>query len=120
MNITSILKNLNIIETDTDVIVCFHGTSLFVKGEISANIINPSGDWWIARAIIKPESLRDQGLGSEMLKKLKEAAVRQGCKRLIVCPEGYEGKTRRQFNFYKKNGFVKIKKENMLEWIPKL
>lgn len=58
INIISISKNLNVIETHTNVIVYFHSTSVFTTGEISANMTNPLGEWWIARAIIKPESLK--------------------------------------------------------------
>lgn len=112
-------EKIAISSSESCVVVYFTAPEhISIRGEISANAI-ASNEWWIARAIINPEKLRCQGLGSKMLSLLKNEVVKQGCKKLIVCPGGYEAKKRKQFNFYKKNGFEKDKNnKGQLNWIP--
>ena len=104
---------LRIIETTENVDIAFMIPQTYKMGNISAHLID-NDEWWIARAIIKPESLRGQGLGTKMLEKLKAAVIRQGCKKLIVTPGGYEGKKKKQFNFYLKNGFTNQGKDTLV------
>lgn len=115
MEIDKIIKLIKVSKSDQCVIVCFsifQKSSITKKTELISGEVSASFDdenWVINRAIVKPESLRGKGIGSLMLNKLKDVLVKQGCKKLIVYPGGYSGEKRKQFNFYKKNGFVKVK-----------
>jgi ribosomal protein S18 acetylase RimI-like enzyme len=111
MKIDKIVKLLKVSKSKQCVIVCFsHFQKSSKKTELICGEVSASFDdenWYINRAIVKPESLRGHGIGSLMLTKLKDALIEQGCKKLIVYPGGYAGEKRKQIKFYKKNGFVK-------------
>jgi len=64
------------------------------------------GEWYISRAFIKRTEDRGKGIGSEMMCMLKEHVANQGGEFITVHPGGYEENKRKQFNFYRKNGFV--------------
>jgi len=111
-------EKISISSSDGCVIVFFSvPEEIAAHGEVSANVI-VNDEWWIARAIVKPETLRGKGLGSKMLSLLKDEVIKQGCKKLFVCPGGYEENKEKQFNFYIKNGFEKDKNDDgQLIWI---
>lgn len=104
---------INLAET-SDHISTFFIKSDFESGTISVEKIK-DGEWWVSRAKVTPEKLTGQGYGTRMMDEIKKAAVRQGCKKMVVCPGGYKNDKKRQINFYVKNGFVEIKK-GVLVW----
>ena len=84
-------------------------------GVVEASRMNDAV-WYLNRAVIRAESDRGKGIGSqlliELMKKLKE---QPDCRRLIVTPGGYGMNPDKQFHFYLKNGFKKHK-EGYLYW----
>ena len=62
----------------------------------------------ICRAILQPESMRGQGIGSEMMRRLKDELRRVRCKKCYVTPGGYNSRQEDQFRFYEKNGFESV------------
>jgi len=117
-------SKMHVIETPENVDVYFHTTNEFdqilldrPRGTASANPMEKNGEWWISRMLITPESARSKGLGTKMLKKLKQGVFNQGCRFLIVTPGGYDSKKRKQMNFYLKNGFTK-RNDGTLVWDP--
>jgi GNAT superfamily N-acetyltransferase len=106
---------VTLIETPHHVAVMNHEGRL--RAAMSAD--NLGSHWWLARAIVDPAEHRGKGIGSDMLKRLLAAVARQGCTELHVTPGGYEGLTKRQFNFYLKNGFAHVEgNEHLLIWRP--
>jgi len=84
-----------------------HPSKLFARGTVSADLINfEKKTWWISRALVQPEEFRNQGIGSKMLKNVIDAITLLNGSEIFVIPDGYEYNTKRQFNFYIKNGFV--------------
>jgi GNAT superfamily N-acetyltransferase len=75
------------------------------------------GSWYINRIKVA-NKLQGQGIGGQILERLKEEVAKQGCQVLIVEPGGYDGDTERQWSFYVKHGFVKV--EDHLEWRPQV
>jgi predicted GNAT family acetyltransferase len=66
-------------------------------------------DWWVSRVLVGDRELRGQGVGSILLTKaIQEVLKHDPQARITVEPGGYEGQTEKQFNFYKKNGFVDV------------
>lgn len=88
----------------------------FRSGSLIADssYMGKTGDWYISRAFIKNIIDRNKGIGSEMLRLLKNEIIKQNGIRIIVFPGGYEEKTIKQFNFYRKNGFVNGKEKGEL------
>lgn len=76
------------------------------------------GEWWVARVLVRDEQNRSKGYGSIVLQAALEAVADRGAHRVIVIPGGYSNKKKKQFNFYKKNGFVMVDKEGLFEWRP--
>jgi len=75
------------------------------RGSLEANWLSDT-TWWVARAVINPADQRGRGIGTAMLKALfKALRENETCKRLVVCPGGYDSNTKDQFHFYEKNGF---------------
>ena len=65
--------------------------------------------WYVSRVIVK-EDQRGKGIGSKLLNMLiDEIKSRPGTGPIIVTPGGYNADAKKQMNFYKKNGFVKVK-----------
>jgi len=73
----------------------------------SASYIPGEDYWFINRVLVKPENERGKGIGSELLQLLIKEIKKHGGKKIIVTPGGYDNKTKKQFNFYRKNGFKK-------------
>lgn len=71
------------------------------------------GRWWISRVNVQGTTL-GKGVGTALLKKLIEEVLSYGPANIIVAPGGYHEDTNRQFNFYKKNGFVETEEEGLL------
>jgi hypothetical protein len=74
-----------------------------IMGVVSADLMNDH--WWISRALVNPPKARSLGLGSKLIQKLLDELKSSPIKRIEVAPGGYESKTKKQFNFYIKNGF---------------
>lgn len=67
------------------------------------------GIWWICRVLVKKEQDRGKGLGSKFLQKLLfEIYRRDPDAAVVVSPGGYGVNSKKQINFYKKNGFKLI------------
>lgn len=80
---------------------------LLISGIISADLIKPKEYlWWINRAIINKPALRNLGIGSTLLKSLLEEITKKDGKKIVVMPGGYGEDIEKQYNFYKKNGFI--------------
>jgi GNAT superfamily N-acetyltransferase len=63
------------------------------------------GRWWLARVVVKDG--KGKGVGTEMLRLLKEELVKnENFTDLLVAPGGYGSDPKRQRDFYLKNGFV--------------
>ena len=62
------------------------------------------GEWFLNRVFI-PEKLRGQGIGTALVAKLLEETTRQGCKKLVLTPGGYDTPYEQQEAFYLKCGF---------------
>jgi GNAT superfamily N-acetyltransferase len=99
------LIEIQVIDTPQNVDV-FFCTEEYGGGTASANPMGEDGQWWISRVLVRPESARGQGYGSQLLSKLKETVVKYGCKQLVVCPSGYNSDKKQQMDFYIKNGFI--------------
>jgi GNAT superfamily N-acetyltransferase len=46
-------------------------------------------EWFVNRVFIRPE-FRRQGLGRALVLRMLEEVTRQGCKRLVLTPGGYD------------------------------
>lgn len=76
---------------------------LFAKGNGVVEAHNSEGsDWFITRALVKPEDCRKMGIGSHMLKLLFDEVKKKHGTRILVTPGGYDNNRKEQFNFYKK------------------
>lgn len=85
--------------------IVWQGESIADKGTVSADLV--VSEWWLNRAIVQPESNRRKGIGGKMLEMLKEEVKKLGGDAVMVTPGGYDLKTKDQYNFYEKHGFVK-------------
>ena len=92
----------------------WNGTDIYRERGVAEANQTDGGTWWISRVLVKPESMRGQGIGTKMLELLKQEVKRQGCQVLQVAPGGYDSDPR-VFTFYKKNGFVETKESGLLE-----
>lgn len=73
-----------------------------------------NGQWWISRVSVF-KLHRNKGLGSKLLQQVIKEVIDCKGTSIIVAPGGYEpGNEEKQFNFYKKNGFVETKEEKKL------
>lgn len=101
---------MNINSTNTHVSV-----SLISNGRISiASIDNlMDGRWWISRVNVQGAE-KGQGTGSKLLKRAIEAVLSYGPADIVVTPGGYQEDEIKQFNFYKKNGFIETDKKGLL------
>ena len=94
-----------------------------IVGIVSANVHfsddNKNGKvWWIARVKLSKGVPTGQGIGSILLEVLKNEIKKRKCI-LIVCPGGYNGNRKQQFNFYIKNGFDYVDGDkDTLQWDP--
>jgi GNAT superfamily N-acetyltransferase len=74
------------------------------------------GRWWISRVNVQGAE-RGNGIGSMLLKKaIEEVLKHDASAEIIVAPGGYGGDTDRQYNFYRKNGFVDANEEGLLKY----
>lgn len=71
------------------------------------------GRWWISRVNVQGVE-RGKGIGSILLKKLVEEILFYGETNIIVAPGGYHEDSEKQYNFYRKNGFVNFNEEGLL------
>lgn len=84
-------------------------------GVVEASVMS-KGIWFLNRAVIRAETDRRKGVGSQLLIKLLEKLKEQpDCKRLVVTPGGYGSDPSAQENFYLKNGF-KLHKRGYFYW----
>jgi len=105
---------------DRSLAVVWRGTG-FQRGEISAVRLDENPEmnvteddiWMISRAIVQPESMRSRGIGSEMMRRLKEELRKVRCKKCYVAPGGYSERQEDQFRFYEKNGFERINPQGL-------
>lgn len=75
------------------------------------------GRWYVSRVMVR-ENHRGKGVGSKLLNMMiEEIKSRPDKGDIIVTPGGYDGDTKRQFDFYKKNGFVETDKPEMLIYV---
>lgn len=65
-------------------------------------------EWYINRILVKHPQDRSQGIGSELLSRLKKEVKSQGGDVLIVEPGGYGSDPLDLIRFYTKNGFIRI------------
>lgn len=63
------------------------------------------GDEWYLNRVFIPEKYRGQGIGTILVAKLLEETTRQGCKKLVLTPGGYDTPYEVQRDFYLKCGF---------------
>jgi GNAT superfamily N-acetyltransferase len=88
----------------------FIGPTVFINAVVEASLI---GDiWWISRAF-SHKDLRGKGVGSKLLQLVIKEIKKQGGRYIYVTPGGYDGKKRKQFNFYIKGGFRRATKEEI-------
>jgi GNAT superfamily N-acetyltransferase len=88
----------------------FIGPTMFINAVVEANLI---GDiWWICRAF-SHKDLRGKGVGSKLLQLVIKEIRKQGGRYIYVTPGGYDGRKRKQFNFYIKGGFRRATKEEV-------
>lgn len=101
---------MNVISTNTTVSV-----TLVTNGKVSiASIDNlMDGCWWISRVNVQGVE-KGKGTGSKLLQKAIESVLSYGPADIIVAPGGYNEDKEKQFNFYKKNGFVDSSKKGLL------
>lgn len=71
------------------------------------------GRWWISRVNVQGIE-RGQGVGSKLLNKLIEEILFYGETNIVVAPGGYNEDSDKQFNFYRKNGFVDDNEDGLL------
>ena len=72
------------------------------------------GRWWISRVNVQGYE-KGSGIGSKLLKKAIEEVFKQDAlANIIVAPGGYDNETEKQFNFYKKNGFIDSDEKGLL------
>jgi len=71
------------------------------------------GRWWISRVNVQGVE-KGKGLGSQLLQKLISEILFYGETNIIVAPGGYHSDTEKQFNFYRKNGFINANEEGLL------
>lgn len=63
--------------------------------------------WWVSRVFV-PEGYRGNGIGGQLLERLKtELSAREGFGGLVVVPGGYNSKLSDQQRFYRHHGFVR-------------
>jgi GNAT superfamily N-acetyltransferase len=110
-------RPLKVYSNEVHISVVWRGEFVGYMGSIEADLL-PFEDklaWWIARSLVKPESLRSHGIGSEMMSIFKQEVLKSSTRYCIVSPGGYSNKIERQMNFYKKNGFTTTKEPGLLE-----
>jgi len=73
--------------------------------------------WWINRVLV-PEERRGEGIGRELLRRLKSLVAQQGCDALIVVPGGYDVPHETQVAFYAACGFKAVNPEGLMLWLP--
>ena len=81
------------------------------------NMMN--GSWWISRVNVQGVD-KGTGVGSKLLQKLVDEILFYGPTKILVAPGGYHGDTVKQFNFYRKNGFVDGDEEGLLVYQEKI
>lgn len=93
-----------VISQPTHVTISWYVGSGFVeRATVSADLVD---QWWINRVLVQPESNRGLGIGSHLLKMLKEEVKKQGGTKIVVAPGGYDQNKDRQVRFYKKHNFI--------------
>jgi hypothetical protein len=71
------------------------------------------GRWWISRVNVQGVE-KGKGVGSILLQRLLQEVLKLGQTKIIVSPGGYYEDKDRQFNFYKKNGFIESEESSEL------
>lgn len=106
------MYKINIIKTDENI-----SATCVVNGKVSiASVDNlQNGSWWISRVNVQGAP-KGQGVGSKLLQTIIENVLISGPAEIIVAPGGYEGNTKQQFKFYKKNGFINADKKGLLKY----
>ena len=79
----------------------------------SCEISNLKGEWYVNRVKV-PNGQEGKGIGSIILQKAINEIKKHNPKSIYVTPGGYHADEEKQFNFYKKNGFIEM------EGIPEL
>lgn len=98
--------NITVVESRDHVAVLWRpGQGLRPRGVVEASHFLEEGFWYVNRALVEPETARDQGHGTRMLQRLLDTIRRSGPARVVVDPGGYGSNTRRQRRFYRKAGF---------------
>ena len=67
-----------------------------------------TGEWFVNRVFVRKE-FRRGGIGREMVASLLSEVTKQGCKKLVLTPGGYDIPYEDQEAFYLKCGFRLIK-----------
>lgn len=75
-------------------------------------------DEWYLNRVFVPYKYRGQGIGTILVRKLLEETTRQGCKKLILTPGGYDIPYEQQRDFYLKCGFRLVDVENRVMEYP--
>lgn len=74
--------------------------------------------WWIGRCLVTNIERRGQGIGSMLIQRLQ--AVVSGLRdnrMIVVSPGGYGVDPEKQYEFYRKHGFIPAG-EGLLSWTP--
>lgn len=108
-------SNLKVVSTDQYVSVYYRENNNMSVVEMSNMDDN---EWMINRANVKSE--KSKGLGSLLLKTAIDEVLKYNPISIFVTPGGYNTDTEKQFNFYKKNGFVEMKNVPELLYYSKL
>ncbi len=102
-------NNITIVSTKEYVNVYYKENFSLGVCEIS-NINNC--EWYINRVNIPDVLGKGKGVGSKILQiAIKEIIKKYDPKSIYVTPGGYGADSKKQFNFYKKNGFIEIPNE---------
>jgi predicted GNAT family N-acyltransferase len=94
--------------TPTHVSVFNHSDGL--KATASAD--NMGSHWWIGRVLVEPENRRGEGVGGQMVRALLKAIIEQDGQEVHVAPGGYGEDPEKQFEFYRRQGFVQQEGED--------
>ncbi|MBD3261102.1 MAG: GNAT family N-acetyltransferase [Candidatus Altiarchaeales archaeon] len=94
----------DVISYEGHVTIIWRGDSLRERGTASADQMGEDW-WWVCRVLVDPKDVRGQGIGTELITRLKAEVVKGGCRRLVVSPGGYDMDQSKQRQFYIRNGF---------------
>lgn len=99
-------SNKTYISNSEDSISVYHQDGHMISTGSVCKLPGPNSKWYISRVNVH-HKLRGKGIGTSILDKLIKAVMeRQDRNDIVVTPGGYNEDPERQYQFYKKYGFV--------------